>query len=241
VISPPHAPTAGRERAALELDLPEDGVRIRVRALRRTTRLAVGLASLAGLLAAGLWVAVGANPTPMLLASLVVGAAGGLVWCATRGMTAYVAFDRRGIHDAAADLPTLAWSEIDRLEIVASARGCGQALLARLAGRPDMPLPGTAETGLPVPFEYLVVQLYRRGAPIRKPDPAFDPFDCDARWLPEKRAAGLISDRLGAKARPYAGQQLDIAETRGDRPGVAHWRMVLGSLRERAGRVAAED
>ncbi len=241
MISPPQAPATGREQSALELDLPEDGMRIRVRPLRRTTRLAVGLASLAGLLAAGLSVAVDANLTPMLLASLVLGSAGGLVWCTTRGLTAYVAFDRHGIHDAAADLPPLAWSQIDRLEIVAESRGTGQALVAHLADRPGLLLPGTAEAGLPVPFEYLVVQLHRRGAPIREPDPAFDTFGCDARWLAAARAASLIADRLGAKARPYAGQQLDIAETRGDRPGVGHWRMVLEALRARAGHVAAED
>lgn len=241
MIVPPQAPAVRHERSALEQDLPEDGVRIRVRPLRRTTRLAVGLASLAGLLAAGLSTAVGADLTPMLLASLVLASTGGLVWCATRGLTAYVAFDRHGIHDAAADLPALAWPQIDRLEIVAASRGTGQALVAHLADRPDLLLPGTAEAGLPVPFEYLVVQLHRRGAPIREPDPAFDTFGCDARWLPPPRAASLIADRLGARALPYAGQQLDIAETRGDRPGVGHWRLVIGFLRERAGPIAIED
>jgi hypothetical protein len=241
MIYPPQAPAVRRERSALEQDLPEDGVRIRVRPLRRTTRLAVGLASLAGLLAAGLWAAVGAELTPMLLASLVLGSTGGLVWCATRGMTAYVAFDRHGIHDAAADLPPLAWPQIERLEIVAESRGTGQALLVHPASGPGILLPGTAEAGLPIPFEYLVVQLHRRGAPIREPDPAFDAFGCDVRWLPAPRAASLIADHLGARARPYAGQQLDIAETRDDRPGVHHWRLVLESLRERAGQVPAED
>jgi hypothetical protein len=216
-------------------------VRIRVRPLRRSTRVAVGLASIAGFLSAGLSVAVGADLTPMLLASLVLGSAGGLVWCATRGMTAYVAFDRHGIHDSAADLTPLVWSQVDRLEILAASRGTGQALLAHLADRPDLLLPGTAETGLPVPFEYLVVQLHRRGAPIREPDPAFDTFGCDARWLPAAKAASLIADHLGAKARPYASQQLDIAETRGDRSGAGHWRRVLESLRARAGHVAVED
>lgn len=241
MIVTPQAPAVRRERSALELDLPEDGMRIRVRPLRRTTRLAVALASLAGLLAAGLWTATGSDLTPMLLASLVLGSTGGLVWCATRGLTAYIAFDRHGFHDVAADLPPLAWSQIDRLEIVMACRGTGQVLLAHFADRPDLLLPGTAEEGLPVPFEYLVVQLHRRGAPIREPDPAFDTFGCDARWLPAPRAASLIADRLGARARPYAGQQLDIAETRGDRPGVGHWRMVLGSLRERAGPIAFDD
>lgn len=246
VISPPppQAPVIRRVAQVLECDLPADGVRIRVRPQRGTTRFAVGLASVAGLMAAGLWAAAATITAPGLLASLVLGSVGGLVWCATRGLTAYVAFDRHGIHDAAGGRQPLAWSEIDRLETGPSGRGPGQALHVRLvqpaAGASPI-LAGTAEAGLPVPFEYFVVQLRRRGAPIREPDPAFDPFDCDARWLPAPRAAALLVDRLGARARPHAGQQLDIAETRGDRPAVGHWCLVLAALHARAGNAEIED
>ncbi len=244
MISPPQAPTLRRENSVLEFDLPADGVRVRVRPLRRTTRFAVGLASIAGLLAAGLWAAAGTLAAPGLLASLVLGSVGGLVWCATRGLTAYVAFDRHGIHDAAGGCKPLAWSQIDRLEAGPSGRGPGLALHARLVqptAHAGLSLPGTAEAGLPVPFEYLVVQLHRRGAPIREPDPAFDPFDCDVRWLPAARAAALLVGRLGARASPHAGQQLDIAETRGDQPAVGHWCLVLAALRTRAGPAEIED
>lgn len=236
---PPQIPVLPVEAQVLEFDLPSDGVRIRVRPLRRATRFAVGLASVAGLLAAGLWATAGTIAAPGLLASLVLGSVGGLVWCATRGLTAYVAFDRHGIHDAAGGRKPLAWSQIDRLEAGPSGRGPGLALYVRPVqptANPGLMLAGTAEAGLPVPFEYLVAQLRRRGAPIREPDPAFDPFDCDVRWLPAARAAALLADRLGARARPHAGQQLDIAETRGDRPAIAHWRLVLAALRVRAGK-----
>lgn len=244
MISPPQAPALRRENSVLEFDLPADGVRVRVRPLRRTTRLAVGLASVAGLLAAGLWAATGTLAAPGLLASLVLGSIGGLVWCGTRGLTAYVAFDRHGIHDAAGGCKPLAWAQIDRLEVGPSDREHGQVLYARLVqptAHPGLSLPGTAEAGLPVPFEYLIVQLRRRGAPIREPDPSFDPFDCDVRWLPAARAAALLVGRLGARARPHAGQQLDIAETRGDRPAVGHWSLVLAALRKSTHRAEIED
>jgi len=245
VISPPpQVPVRRRTAQILECGLPSDGVRIRVRQPRGTTRFAVGLASTAGLLAAALWAYAGTIAAPGLLASLVLGSAGGLVWCATRGLTAYVAFDRHGIHDAAGGRAPLAWSQIDRLEVGPSGRGPGQALHVRLAqptARAGLTLAGTAEAGLPVPFEYLVVQLRRRGAPIREPDPAFDPFEFDVRWLPAARAASLLVGRLGARARPHAGQQLDIAETRGDRAAVGHWCLVLAALHARAGTAEIED
>lgn len=269
MMQSPEAAAIGRERPPLEFDLPEDGMRIRVRAPRRTARLAATLGALAALAAAGLWSASGSAAPPGLLAGLLAGAAVGMFWCYFSLARAYIAFDRHGIHDAAAGLPPLPWTSIERLEILQLPAGgkddAGRAsmlfvhltpeasewrigrwgglagLLASVGTRPGIYLPGTRESGLPVPFEYLVLQLYRRGAPIRPPIPEFDLFDSDARWLPARRAARHLADSLGPRARPYVGQHMDIAETRGDRAAVVHWRAVLAALRERAGRIEVED
>jgi hypothetical protein len=260
-LSPPPAPV----RPALEFGLPEDGLRMDVRPPRRAARLgAVRAAAAAAAASALVWAYVPDAP-PGLPGALALGAAVGLFWYLYSRASARIAFDRTGIHDFAAGLPPLPWVDIERLEVVPApgGRAGDGALFARLtpaanagrltrwgglagrlmpaAARLGVLLPGTAEPGLPVPFEYLILQLRRRGAPVRAPDPAFDPFDCDARWLPPRQSAGMLADRLGARARPYAGQNLDIAETRGDRGAAAHWRAVLGDLRQRAGLVAAED
>ncbi|MBI3504845.1 MAG: hypothetical protein HY059_08380 [Proteobacteria bacterium] len=236
----PEAVAISRERPTLEFDLPEDGVRIRVRAPRRTARLAAGLGAVAALAAAGLLSAGSVAVPSGLPASLVALAGVALFWCYASVAHAHIAFDRHGIHDAAAGLKPLPWTAIERLEILAVPEGMLVAHPAPGTGA-SLVLPGTRGAGLPVPFEYLVLQLYRRGAPIRAPIPGFDPFACDARWLPVRRAALLLSDRLGARARPYANQNLDIAQTRGDRVAMRHWQAVLAALRRRAGPGEADD
>ncbi len=230
---------------AIEFGLPNGGVRMRVRAPESPRRpfLAAlsGMAFLAALLLAAY---VPASPTWIDAALLAAGGAG-LFACLRRRREALLFFDRAGIYDSLARRPPIAWWRIERVETVAATDGQPARLAVCLSegGRTKrIDLPATAATGLPVPFEYLVVQLHRRGAPIRRPEPAFDPFEHDVRWLPAEQAAELLGERMGERARPHAGQLLDIAETRGDRPAFEHWMAVVAALRQRAGLVeAAED
>ena len=184
------------------------------------------------------------SPTWFDAALLAAGGMGLFAW-ARRRTEALLFFDRAGIYDSLARRPPIPWWRMERIEVrdgADDAAACLVACLSAADGNRRIALPATSAGGLPVPFEYLVLQLHRRGAPIRRPDPAFDPFECDARWLPPERAADLLAERLGERARPYAGTHLDLAETRGDRAAFEHWMAVVASLRQRAGLVeAAED
>ncbi len=235
----PSAPTADRTNA-IEFGLPNGGVRMRVAGSRRRPMLAglSGAAVLAALLLAAYFPA---SPTWIDAALLAIGGAGLFASVRRRGQ-ALLFFDRAGIYDGLARRPPIAWWRIERLEIAADRPVRLVACMAGLDGRKRIVLPATAADGLPVPFEYLVLQLHRRGAPIRRPEAGFDPFEQDARWLPADQAADLLAEKLGERARPYAGQRLDIAETRGDRAAFEHWLAVVAVLRHRAGLVeAAED
>lgn len=232
-------------RHEFEAGLANGGVRIAVRARadRRFAPLAV--ASFLAM-AAALFLAAYSPlaPTWVDAALLAAGGAGLFGWARRRGESVLV-FDRAGIRDGRLRRPAIPWWQMDRIETVVGADGHPAGLVVCLAageGGGRFLLPSTAANGLPVPFEYLVLLLHRRGAPIRRPDSAFDPFECEIRWLDPSSAADLLVERMGGRARPFAGHQLDIAETRGDRAGLDHWLAVLAALHLRAGQMeSAED
>jgi hypothetical protein len=179
-------------------------------------------------------------------------------------------FDRIGIHDTTTGGAPLRWSEIARLDVIERPPGglwvspSAAYLVARLtpeardrykagafAGlfdwakaeelRDGVILHATEALYLPVPFEYLVLNLRARGAPIRPHAPMFDAFEYDARWLSPVDAAQLIETRLGPRARPFANHNLDIARSRGSKSAIAHWDAVLAELRRMSGLVSADE
>ena len=62
-----------------------------------------------------------------------------------------------------------------------------------------------------------------------------------ARWWPPAQAAQLIGTRMGARARPFANHNLDIARSRNHEAAIAHWEGVLAELRRMSGLVPAEE
>ena len=183
-------------------------------------------------------------------------------WRRHYGARAHVTVDRGGIHDAAAGLPPLDWADIEALEAVPNSAGV-LALYARLTqaanrrrfagfagllraglsaqAQAGVVLEGTRADRLPIPLEYLILQLHARGAPVRAPAADFDPFAWDARWLPAPVAAGLVAGRLGKRARPFAAHNLDLARTRRQAAGARHWQDVLAELRTAEGLPTAAD
>jgi hypothetical protein len=233
-------------RRALELDLPENGVRLRLR-VGGDHLYGWGAACLVLLGLGGAVALSGAGPGETV-AAVGLSVAGLLAGLAAAGrlqrrLRAELLFDRRGIHDRTAGLPPLDWADVGRLEVADFEPGhpSGErALYAHVADGPVC-LAGTRESRLPVPFEYLVDQLHRRGAPVRAAADGFDPLEQDARWLPVAHAARLLADRLGGRALPFAGHRRDIALTRRETDDAAHWHAVIRRLRRQDGLVSAED
>jgi hypothetical protein len=233
-------------RRALELDLPENGVRLRLRVggdfLFGWTAASLALLGLGGAVALS---GAGPGETVAAVGVSVFGLLAGLAAFGRlrRRLRAEIVFDRRGIHDRACGLPPLEWADVERLEVADFEPGdhTGEKALYARIGDSRVRLAGTRESGLPVPFEYLVDQLHRRGAPVRAPAAGFDPLEQDARWLPVAHAARLLAGRLGARALPFAGHRRDIALTRRETVDAAHWHAVIAELRRQDGLVAAED
>ena len=172
-------------------------------------------------------------------------------------------FDRIGIYDTTTGREPLRWSDIESLDVIERPPGgmwvapSAAYLVARLIPakrktglfdwakaehlRDGIVLHATEAMYLPVPFEYLVLNLRARGAPIRPHAPMFDAFEYDARWLPPAEAAQLIETRLGARSRPFANHNLDIARSRNTKPAIAHWEAVLAELRRMSGLVSADE
>jgi hypothetical protein len=233
-------------RRALELDLPENGVRLRLR-VGGDFLYGWSAASLA-LLTLGAAIALsgpGPGETVAAVGISVFGLLAGLaaVRRLRHRLRAEIVFDRRGIHDRASGLPPIEWAEMMRLEVAEFEPGHPSGEKALHARFTDglVRLSGTRESRLPVPFEYLVDQLHRRGAPVRAPAAGFDPLEQDLRWLPVAQAARLLAGKLGARALPYAGHRRDIAMTRADSDTAAHWHAVIAELRLHDGRDAARD
>jgi hypothetical protein len=253
----------------LQFGLPHDGLILRVPSSGQGLSDLVWLAIVVATLIATTGSAIAAAGALGAVASLVFGAiVAGFVaryWRRHYGTRAQVTIDRAGIHDAAAGLPPLEWTDIESLEAVPNAAGvlglyarltpeANHRRFAGLAGllrvglsaqaQAGVVLEGTSADRLPIPLEYLILQLRARGAPVRAPAADFDPFAWDARWLPAPTAAGLIAERLCKRARPFAAHNLDLARTRGQAAGVRHWQGVLAELRKAEGLPAdatAED
>lgn len=242
----PAPPSLRPPRQALELDLPENGVRLRLRVggdfLYGWSAACVVLLGLGGAVALS---GAGPGETVAAVGISVFGLLAGLAAAGRlqRRLRAELLFDRRGIHDRAAGLPPLEWSDIGRLEIAEFEAGhpSGEKALHVRVGDRLVCLVGTRESVLPIPFEYLVDQLHRRGAPVRAPEAGFDPLEQDSRWLPVPHAARLLAGRLGPRALPFAGHRRDIALTRRETDDAAHWHAVIAELRRQDGLVAAED
>jgi hypothetical protein len=250
----------------LEFGLPHDGLRLRVRSAGSALGDLVWLSAIAGTLIATTGAAVAAAGALGAMASfafaLGVATIAGGYWMRHYGPHAVVTIDREGIHDRAGGVPPLGWHNLEALEIVSRADGQAglyarltpEATLDRFAGwrailalglspqaRAGILLDGTRADRLPVPIEYLVMQLHARGAPVRAPASDFDPFEWDARWLPADAAAALIAKRLGKRARPFAAHNLDLTRTRGQHAGSQHWSEVIAALRKRDGLDAQAD
>ncbi len=172
-------------------------------------------------------------------------------------------FDRIGFYDTTTGREPLRWTDIESLDVIERPPGglwvapSAAYLVARLVPakrkaswfdwakaaelRGGVVLHATEAMHLPVPFEYLVLNLRARGAPIRPHAPMFDAFEYDARWLSPADAAQLIETRMGSRARPFANHNLDIARSRNAKPAIAHWEAVLTELRRMSGLVSAED
>jgi hypothetical protein len=250
----------------LQFGLPHDGLILRVPTSGQGVSDLVWLAIVAATLIVTTGSAIAAAGALGAVASLVLCAVvGGFVarhWRRHYGARAHVTIDRAGIHDAAAGLPPLHWADIEALEAVPNALGV-LALHARLTpaanrrrfaglrgllrvalsaqAQTGVTLEGTSADRLPVPLEYLILQLRARGAPVRAPAADFDPFEWDARWLSAPVAAGLVAGRLGRRARPFAAHHLDLARTRGQSAGLRHWQSVLAELREAEGLPATAE
>jgi len=251
----------------LQFGLPHDGLILRVPSSGQGLSDLVWLAIVVATLIATTGSAIAAAGAVGAVASLVFGAVvagfAARYWRRHYGARAHVTIDRAGIHDAAAGLPPLEWRDIEALEPVPNADGvlglyarltpeANRRRFAGLAGllrvglsaqaQAGVVLEGTSADRLPVPLEYLILQLRARGAPVRAPAADFDAFAWDARWLPVPAAAGLVAARLGKRARPFAAHNLDLARTRGQISGVRHWQNVLAELRKAEGLPAdAED
>lgn len=250
----------------LQFGLPHDGLVLRVPSRGQRLGDLVWLAIVAATLAATTGSAIAAAGALGAVASLVLGAVvAGIIaryWRRHYGARARVTIDRAGIHDAAAGLPPLDWTDIEALEAVPNAVGvlglyarltpaANRRRFAGLAGllrvglsaqaQAGVVLEGTSADRLPVPLEYLILQLRARGAPVRAPAADFDAFEWDARWLPAPDAARLIAGRLGKRARPFAAHNLDLARTRGQNVGARHWQNVLAELRAAEGLPATAD
>ena len=95
-------------------------------------------------------------------------------------------------------------------------------------------LAGMEAAHMPAPLHLLDARPYRCGCGRE--------WGCVEVYTTLSGLPYLLAERLGERARPYAGTHLDLAETRGDRPAFDHWMAVVASLRQRAGLVeAAED
>ncbi|MBI1244825.1 MAG: hypothetical protein GC202_07450 [Alphaproteobacteria bacterium] len=242
MIQPTVQPLIGGE---FETDLPNGGVRIRMRPSGGPRRIMLLALSVATFFAAIVLAAYAPRTPTWIDAALLAAGGAGLFSFARRRGSAGLNFDRAGIRDGLLRRPPIPWWRMERLEICLDCDGRPAGLVACLAageGGERIGLPSASAAGLPVPFEYLVLLLHRQGAPIRRPDPSFDPFDCEIRWQRADTAAEILDERMGVRARPHAGHLLDVAETRGDRAAFEHWLAVLAALRQRAGLLeAAED
>ncbi|MFM7347328.1 MAG: hypothetical protein ACKO1J_18395 [Tagaea sp.] len=270
-MTAPFHPPGGFPRAprpAVQVDLPDDAVRIRVRPVVSVWPY-LWIATLAGLcMAVGLATAM--EEEISLFAGTVAFLSGaGLAVSATAGRARAsrdIYFDRIGIHDPASGAPPIPWRAIERLrprgdveiglampsvqpmlvaELTAEAaaeRNRGLAALFRPPStRASVPLVSTRADGLPIPFEYLIALLRERGAPVRGHLAGFDPFPFDARWLPAPLAAQAVAERMGPRAAPFAHHNLDLARTRGQRAAAAHWDAVLDLLRPQPARIDAAE
>lgn len=270
MTAPLHPPGdfASAPRPAVQVDLPGDAVRIRVRPVVSVWPY-LWVAVLAGLcMAVGLATAM--DEEISLFAGAVAFLTGaGLAVSATAGRARApreIYFDRIGIHDPASGAPPIPWRAIKRLrargdvEIGLSMPSAHPMLVAELTDaaaaernrglaawfRPPstqarVPLVSTRADGLPVPFEYLIALLRERGAPVRGHAAEFDPFPFDARWLPAPLAAQAIAERMGPRAAPFAHHNLDLARTRSQYAAAAHWDAVLDLLRPHPARIDAAE
>lgn len=270
MTAPLHPPGAFATppRPAVQVDLPDDAVRIRVRPVVSVWPY-LWVAVLAGLcMAVGLATAMD-EEISLFAGAVAFLSGGGLAVSATAGRARApreIYFDRVGIHDPASGAPPIPWRAIKRLrprgdveiglamptaqpmlvaeltDEAAGERNRGFAALFRPPStRARVPLVSTRADGLPVPFEYLIAMLRDRGAPVRGHLAGFDPFPFDARWLPAPLAAHAIAERMGARAAAFAHHNLDLARTRGQRASEAHWDAVLDLLRPHRARIDAAE
>ncbi|MFM8799650.1 MAG: hypothetical protein ACKOEE_03710 [Tagaea sp.] len=251
---------------AVEFGLPHDGVRLRARTQGRFWSL-VWIALLVGPSLSVIFLAGLAGGAPGLAIATVAAAVFAWLLAGfwrTRLATRELIVDRIGVWDSAAGVPAIPWTAIDAVDESPATNGglwhasggrlyvrlTAQAQAARRGGwralyewalaeelRAGVGLPATEALHLPVPFEYLVMLMRERGAPIRPHAPTFDPFEFDARWRAAPDAAAMIQTRLGPRARPFANHNLDIARSRANAPAIAHWEAVLAELRRMAGLV----
>ncbi len=255
---------------AVEFGLPHDGVRVRMSPRGRFWSLAWIVAIVTPSLSAVFFAGLSGGLPGLAIAFAATALFGWLfagIW-RTRLAPRELVVDRIGVFDSAAGVPPIPWTAIEALDEKPPVNGglwfaSGGSLCARLTPearavrhggaraffewalaedvRHGVALPSTEALHLPVPFEYLVLLMRARGAPIRPHAPNFDPFEFDARWLPAAQAARLIDTRLGARARPFANHNLDIARSRKSAPAIAHWENVLSELRKISGLVPARD
>jgi len=250
---------------AVEFGQPDDWVRIRIGARGMIWSLS-WLAVIGGTTLSTIAVATASAGPVGFLAALPPAAI--IAWVLTGFWRKRIGprelyFDRIGFYDTTTGREPLRWSDIESLDVIERPPGglwvapSAAYIVARLvpakrkAGlfdwakaeelRGGVVLHATEAMHLPVPFEYLVLNLRARGAPIRPHAPTFDAFEYDARWLPPAEAAQLIETRMGARARPFANHNLDIARSRNAKPAIAHWEAVLAELRRMSGLVSAED
>lgn len=255
---------------SVEFGLPHDGVRLRMSTRGRFWSL-TWIAVIAGPTLSGVFFAGLSGGLPTLAIAFVAAALFGWLFAGfwrTRLAQRELVIDRIGIHDSASGVPPIPWTAIAAIDETPPIAGglwyqSGELLAARLAPeaqaarsrglrglyewalaeelRAGVALPSTEALHLPVPFEYLVLLMRARGAPIRPQAPTFDPFEFDARWFPPAEAAKLIEVRLGPRARPFANHNLDIARSRNNAAAIAHWEAVLAELRKMSGLVAVDD
>jgi hypothetical protein len=255
---------------SVEFGLPHDGVRVRMSTRGRFWSL-TWIALIVGPSLGAVFFAGLSGGLPALAIALVAAAIFGWLFAGfwrTRLANRELTIDRIGLHDSAAGVPPIPWTAIAAIDETPaingglwyasggqlSARLTAQAQAARRRGlrglyawtlsealRTGVALPSTEALDLPVPFEYLVMLMRARGAPIRPHAPNFDPFEYDARWWPAAQAAPLIQTRLGTRARPFANHNLDIARSRANAAAIAHWENVLAELRRMSGLVPAQE
>jgi hypothetical protein len=257
-------------RQAVEFGLPHDGVRLRMSMRGRFWSL-TWIALIAGPTLSGVFFAGVSGGLPTLAIALVAAALFGWLFAGfwrTRLAHRELVIDRIGLYDSASGVPPIPWTAIAAIDEtppisgglwyqsggLLSARLTPEAQAARKRGlrgvyewalaeelRAGVALPSSEALHLPVPFEYLVLLMRARGAPIRPHAPNFDPFEFDARWWPAAQSAQLIGTRLGARARPFANHNLDIARSRNNPAAIAHWEGVLAELRRMSGLVPVEE